>query len=111
MIRSETYSKKETPSVREAYSLPDRLDPEMIQSIIMAKKHDYIVIIWKEFGTLFGVRDTYRKLYKDIMKLKSKIMKRPNPQNRFELWEAQNEHGVYDYDMERKIKQMRRIND
>ena len=109
MTKSKIYSRNETPFVRDAYRVPDDLNPSMIQSIILAKKSNMIVIIWKESGKLFGLRDTYAKLTKEIMKLKSKIMKRPNPQDRFELWEAQNGHGVYDYDMELKIKKIRGI--
>lgn len=89
--------------------VPNDLFLHEIKSIYMPKIHGYITIIWEREGLFFACKNDYNKLIPTISRLKQKILKRPNPQHRIELWECVNKYGVFDRDVEKKLMKIRGI--
>jgi hypothetical protein len=97
--------------IHPAPAVPHDLKTSEIISVKIVKVQKYISIVWKRDGLMFGLKDDYNKLIATISRLKQQILQRPNINHRFEFWECVNEHGVYDWDVEQKLKTIRGIGD
>lgn len=91
--------------------IPKDLHINQVISVRIFKRAKIISICWRQGNLLFGSKKSYNDLIPAISRLKQQILRRPQVNDRIELWECQNEHGVYDWDIEQKLKKVRRIND
>lgn len=113
MKKSKTFGKSETLFANLGITimniLPHNLHVNQIDTVVLDKVNDCIKILWKEQGNIYAFEGTYKKVMPRIMQFKQQIIKRPRKEDRIELWECQNQYGVYDWDVEQKIRKMRRI--
>lgn len=113
MNESKKYGKCETVlndfKITEVYVLPAKLDVNKVTHVRMDKINNKIMIGWTDKGKDFFIKGTYRDYIPAILMLKQQIVTRENPEERLEMWECVNDHGVYDLDIENKLKKMRRI--
>ena len=80
----------------EVFEVPRNIKASEIMSIRRSGEHFYFS--WRREGKVFICRNLEAKLALTIiMGLKDEIKKRPDPEDRVEDWECQNEHGVFDF--------------
>lgn len=92
-----------------APAIPADLRLNEVVGVSIYKLQGFIAVFWKRDGLLFCHKNDYNKLIATVSRLKQQILKRPNKNHRIELWECVNEHGVYDWDVEKKLMKIRGI--
>lgn len=86
--------------------VPRDLKPEQVHKVSKLGNRQ-IQFAWFDDKKLRVGNMTEIKGTRMIINLKKQICERKNPHERVEMWECENEHGVYDYDLEKFLLKAR----